>query len=356
MPHSTKAEYNGHDSRAFVPTPAMKESEDVMLGTGDGYTAAANLRCPFGVGIYKRVHAASEEEEIKQMPLFYVSEKVSIDRGRSAPGMLPGWYLAVDEVDDLDQEFQIRVSRKSPECDDPMQTVFGRDRAILKVLVQGNACSRKLKVSKLTGADNIFRGFEDFSMSKTCASNGSYTYTSRAFSFGKAEVVQDTLEDRARLPCPVDNEQGFNVEVKIRGATKGKKRERFQPGVAFAHGLSFADLQKKPTATEKGVLKQGTSVGVSCGKSQIQLKGRRSRYHTIDEVSLPHLGVKVHIRGRRWLQMRRVINELGEPCTKAMAVRLAKLGEPELPPRLPKRVKREEATVESVCSEVIQIE
>lgn len=69
--------WNEVDERAFVPTPDMLNTRDVLSGMPAGVAAS---RSPFSLGVYSVDYARENP-----MRLYYVSKNVAQDRAKTLP-------------------------------------------------------------------------------------------------------------------------------------------------------------------------------------------------------------------------------------------------------------------------------
>lgn len=319
---SCNTHWNGHDSRAVVPTESMKSCRDVLLGS-PLYTSSSPSALALGVyavvnftdddstniGFQCDLTADDDDASADSMPLFYVSKQVAEDRSRCGIPVTPGWYLVATPG----QSFEVRVTPTAGELT-VNRTAPTAAALIANVLVDGvDASPGGSAYSPDTlGYETRIRGFVEH-MARD-ASGGSLIM--RQFIFRKASLTDCAASSKVSPVKQEDSEGAIStIKLVVSTAILG------EANVTEEHG-SYVMKQATPV-DEKAALKSGTSLGVDREGQRIVTTTRSFHYKVVGRKVLPHLEVVVHVRERFWMETRRLVDRFGKPCTADMALKVA---------------------------------
>ncbi|KNC87520.1 hypothetical protein SARC_00344 [Sphaeroforma arctica JP610] len=297
--------WNQTDPRACLPSPAMLISEDVLA-----FNEHMRVESPwkFGLGLYVASQSKSSDvkpgkelkDELKPMPLFYVSPKVAEDRSKKCPKVEPGFYVCAE----AGKRFEIRVSPFSPNATRQLAPKY--DSMILHMYVDG---------VKIRSMGLVASGTSDchfFGWSRAILENNTESVDKFAFQDVQGERVGANGSQGSGGAKATDI---GTIKVVFTAAKKGQ---------AMSHNHIFTEviynLSKKEKVTEKEMAKKGASIGVGGGEN-VKKAIQPSRYVYPDHLKqvLHEKTVTVFIRDSMWLESRRIIDGDGLPATAAVA-------------------------------------
>lgn len=133
--HETAFDWNGEDSRAFVPSISLTDATAVVTSSPAGVLESTS---PFSIGVYICEDIEGGETTFRPLPLLYVSEKVANDRAKASPSFPPGWYLPLSKSD-MGSRFEVRVTTCMAKLGKAVQKEMeGFERVKLAVRINGD--------------------------------------------------------------------------------------------------------------------------------------------------------------------------------------------------------------------------
>lgn len=304
LPNTTM--WNVVDQRAVVPPSYMSNCRDVLYPSP---LDAFGSPYPLGLGIY---NCPTDEMSSKQpLPLFYVSPRVAADRAPSAhatnnEGVGSGWYAVAEPG-----PFEVRITRVNA----PFPCTWPENLMTTHLFVDG-VCTNDSRVfheSRQIYGESAILGFVE---RMAFSSTGSVQKDVRRFEFGRAQA-----EERG-WGAGGEGEEGDEGNV---DAATICLEAMVGVGVysdQVHHAVNEFGYEGRQGVSEKEVTKDGKSLEVKVDGDRIPEKRGASKYRAVRERQCPEASVTVFVRERTWMRSRRLIDDLGRPCTYAMYLEL----------------------------------
>lgn len=267
------------DPRAVVPPSKFLETRDVISPTC--YDARSSP-FPLGVGIYTFTSLSTKRTRAE---LYFVSPQVATDRA-PAYGVSPGWYVIAEPG----ASFELRVTRVNKKMSTP------NERYSTQFLVDGQYTNESFTIGEGERFEHTSVGFVEKDKANT---RGEISQRVRPFCFEKSVVTEKSASANSQVGT-------ITLEV-----YKGEFKS-----------LDSRDLTRRifPLNTTKTVdefmaVKEGKALHAEISSQVIRRRTKMSPVVILEPVKVELGTITIHVREKSWMRMRRLIDDMGEPCT-----------------------------------------
>lgn len=282
-------EWNGNDSRAFLPTESLRESTSVFSPAPSGVSESSS---PFSIGVYVCDGAGDVDSAFRPLSLFYVSEHVAKENAL----MSAGWYLPVCKTD-VGKRFQVRVTTcMATFSESARKELAGFDRVKLGLKVNGNLVKMAFPqslVSIPSGYPYLCHRFDGHVSSDTRTTSLPGQRHIRTFKFCRAEAKENFPENEAG-----SEEILGAIELVVQKGNVGPPRER---------ALKRKMPETAPISVHNSITK-GLGVSLVANGEIMVTKSSKKEDTTTSKAHVPAYGIKLFVRDRDWLVSRRIVN------------------------------------------------
>eukprot|EP00177_Eucheuma_denticulatum_P006554 GFKZ01011931.1.p1 GENE.GFKZ01011931.1~~GFKZ01011931.1.p1 ORF type:complete len:373 (+),score=10.14 GFKZ01011931.1:77-1120(+) len=259
---------------------------------------------PYPLGLGVSLTSSSSRSRRKSLPLYYVSERVAIERSpcshqRNPSGVLPGWYLVAQP----NMEFEVVMTKVNAVMPGKGS---GGNQFSAALYVDGVYTHQKASFYAPKPVGIQFRA-EGFVTERRRDRHGNREKHVNRFTF------------RESLQTPDHHHQPCNTHIGSIVADFVVETRRSPDDYHEHHHYSYP---RDHVVSEIDAVKFGKSLVVSAhGPTQV-LTSRPSRYIPTDPTPVPDAAIRIFVREEAWMKSRRLIDPAGNPCTYDMFIRL----------------------------------
>lgn len=282
-------EWNGNDSRAFLPSESLKESTSVFSPSPSGVSESSS---PFSIGVYVCDRAGDDDSAFRPLSLFYVSEHIAKENAL----MSAGWYLPLCKAD-VGKRFQVRVTTCMATFSESAQReLAGFDRVKLGLKVNGHLVKMAFPQSLVaipSGYPYLCHRFDGHVSSDTRTTSLPGQRHIRTFKFCQTEAKENFPENEA------GSEESLGaIELVVQKGNVGPPRER----------ALERKMPETATISVRSSITKGLGVSLVANGEMMVTESSKKKDTTTSKALVPAYGIKLFVRDRDWLVSRRIGN------------------------------------------------